>query len=634
MAEPKKIALVTCASSFERYSNMVRGMSRKLRKMGGFVLYVISNYSVFFDGAGTQYFRGDSAIYRLLETLELDGCILDVNLGSTELVGMIVQILKEREIPALAVNLEPDGIPCLQLETRTACTELLEHLISDHGCTRINLVLSRGNSVMSRDAADAYREVLRRHGYEPDEQRILNILISVDDGRKIYDLFDARGVMKDAQAVICIHDVSAIGLCLEMEDRGFHIPEDLRICSLNYSGNSVAFRPRITGVDRMDLESAEMACDLMAGMLAGKQIPLKNTYSGRVRYAESCGCSGKTAEGENIIHQRVVINKVEAGRQIGQMMRFDDALEEVESLDQLAENLHEMMTGIGCGAYFCCLNESDLPYIERPEEARTPDGAHLDQQMIVLSGFSDRTGRLTRVPVRLKQLTPAVPREGDMFLIMPVCHRGRIFGYTVYLNVELPMDVYNFRICQESIGSSIEHLHREMILRNNNAELDRLHMQDQLTGLHNRFALKRFADRYVSARGYSVAMLDLDGLKIINDRYGHLAGNHAITTAAQAISETIGSEDLVIRYGGDEFLVLSRNTDAQLWESRRADIIRRALEMSARQKLPFVVGISMGFAISPADDPLTIEQAVEAADRAMYRNKNGRKESDGSSNPD
>ena len=55
------------------------------------------------------------------------------------------------------------------------------------------------------------------------------MLISVDDGRKIYDLFDARGVMRDAQAVICIHDVSAIGLCLEMEERGFSIPEQLRI---------------------------------------------------------------------------------------------------------------------------------------------------------------------------------------------------------------------------------------------------------------------------------------------------------------------------------------------------------------------------------------------------------------------
>lgn len=622
MAGLKKIALVTCASNFERYTNMVHGMSRKLREMGGFVLYVISNYSVFFDGCGMKFFRGDSAIYRMLETLEVDGCVLDVNLGSVELVGMIVRILKERGIPSLAVNLEAEGIPCLHLETYTACTELLEHLISDHGCTRINLVLSRGNSLMSRDASDAYREMLSQHGIEVDENRILNTLISVQDGRRIYDLFDERGVMKDAEAVICIHDVSAIGLCLEMEDRGFRVPRDLRICSFNYSGNSVAFSPRITGVDRMDRDSAEIACELIADMIAGKQVPMNNTYSGRVKYAESCGCSGEAAEGENIIHQRVVINKVEAGLQIGQMMRFNDALEEVESLDQLAKSLHDMMTGVGCGAYFCCLNEFDLPYIEdKPEESARPEDVVLDQRMMVLSGSSDRTGKLTRVPIRLDQLTPAEPREGDMFLIMPVCHRERLFGYTVYLNVDLPFDVYNFRICQESIGSNIENLHRQMILRNSNAELDRLHMQDQMTGLYNRFALKRFADQYVSARGYSAALADINGLKKINDRFGHLAGNNAIIIAAQAISRVTGDEDLIIRYGGDEFFILSRNTDAERWEEIRREMNQQALKMSQKQELPFKVSVSMGFVISPADDPLTIEQAIEAADQAMYKNK-------------
>ena len=49
-----------------------------------------------------------------------------------------------------------------------------------------------------------------------------------------------------------------------------------------------------------------------------------------------------------------------------------------------------------------------------------------------------------------------------------------------------------YRICQDSIGSSIENLHRQMILKSNIAELDRLHMMDQLTGLQNRFAFKRY----------------------------------------------------------------------------------------------------------------------------------------------
>lgn len=617
----RKIALVTCASNFERYSNMIRAMHRTLKEMGGYALYVISSYSVFVDGSGTSFFQGDSAIYQLLDTLDLDGCILEANLASNELTGMIIEKLRARKIPTLTVNLEAEGIPYLHLETRTACAELLEHLITVHGCSRINLVLSRGNSVISQDATWAYRNILSRHGLACDERRVLTTLISVQNGRTIYDRFDRLGVMQDAEAVVCLHDVLAIGLCLEMEERGFRVPADLRICSLNYSGNSVVFRPKITGVDRMDREAAEQACRLIAAMIDGKEVPRENTYSGVVRYSESCGCQDST-EGTESIHQRIVINKVEAGKQIGQMLRFNDALEEVDSLDQLAANIHEMMKGVGCSAYFCCLNDYDLAYIEnRPDASAEHDETVLDRKMMVLAGNSERTGELTRVSVPLESLTPALPREGDLFLVMPVCHRSRIFGYTVFLNDELPVDVYNFRICQEIIGSSIENLHRMMVLRSSIQELDRLHMQDQLTGFYNRFALKRFADQYVSAEGYSVAMLDMDGLKEINDSYGHLAGNHAISVAAQAIRESVGGEDLVIRYGGDEFLVLSRRTDPQQWEQQKEKINRCAAASASHQQTPFRVGISMGYAISGSSSPLTIEQAVELADRAMYRNK-------------
>ncbi len=633
MSEPKKIALVTCASNFERYGNIVRAMHRKLKQMGGYVLYVISNYSVFVDGSGMRFFEGDSAIYRLLDTLRLDGCILEANLSSTVLTGKIVEKLQARGIPTLTVNLEAEGIPYLHLETRTAVRELMEHLITVHGCRRINLALSRGNRVMSEDATQTYLEVLRQHGIEYDERRVFASFISVQDGRNLVDLFDSRGVMKDAQAVICVHDVLSIGLCMEMQDRGFRVPGDLRVSSLNFSGNSIAFSPQMTGVDRMDQKAAEQACLLMAGMIRGKEIPRENTYSGAVRYCRSCGCA-EEIEGAESVYQRVVFNKVEAGKQIGQMMQFNDALEEVESLDQLAANIHGMMKGVGSSAYFCCLNEWDLPYIENTQDASEEhDITMLDHRIMLLAGDSERTGKLTRIPLPLEQLTPALPREGDMFLIMPICHRSRIFGYTVYLNDFLPIDVYNFRICQESIGSSIENLHRQMVLRSSNEELNRLHMQDQLTGLYNRFALKRFAGDYVSPEGYAVAILDLDSLKTINDRYGHLSGNHAISIAADAIRETFGEDDLIIRYGGDEFLVLSRRTEAEKWKQAGARINQRAGETSSVQKLPFRVEISMGYAVSGKETPLSIEQAIEQADRAMYRNKKERRSAGGANQP-
>ena len=87
----KKIALVTCGSNFERHGNTIRAMRRKLTEMGGYALYVITSYGVYEDGM--DFTQGEPAIYRLLEVIDIDGCILEANLGSNELAEHFVSIL-------------------------------------------------------------------------------------------------------------------------------------------------------------------------------------------------------------------------------------------------------------------------------------------------------------------------------------------------------------------------------------------------------------------------------------------------------------------------------------------------------------------------------------------------------------
>ena len=629
----KKIALVTCASNYERYGNFVLAVHDELKAMGNYVLYVITNYSVFLDGM--QFLHGgDSTIYRLLDILDLDGCIFESNLSSNELTELLAEPLHRRGIPTLSINLKAKGTPYLQLDTRPAARELIEHLITVHGCTKINLVLSRGNSVVSQDIREAYEQILTERGITPDPRRVLMTIVSEHIGSEIYEHFDQLGVMRDAQAILCVHDVNAISICMEFQRRGIRIPEDIRVCSANYSGNSAAFRPRITGIDLMDRNAAKEACRLMDRMIRGEAIPERNTYDGIVRYGSSCGCeNAPEAENADSIFQRIILNKIQAGRQISQMMRFNDLLEEVVSLDQLSDNIHEMMQGVGCSSYFCCLNERDLAYIENTVcETKDLDTSTFDAGMVVLAGDSERTGKLSRQKFPLRQLAPVPVLPGDMVMVMPITHRLRVFGYMVLINERMPLEIFNYRICQENIGSSIENLHRQIVLRNSIEELDRLHMKDQLTGMYNRFALKRYSGFYTSRGEYSVAMLDLDNLKGINDHYGHLAGNHMITMAAQAIQESMGEDDLIIRYGGDEFLVLSTCTDEKTWETRRERINRNLEEISRQQALPYQPGLSLGYFVI-RDESIPLKEAIALADSRMYRNKEARKANHKGSTP-
>lgn len=623
----KKLALVTCASNFERHRNIIRAMQQKIKAMGGYALYVITNYGVYQDGM--PFSHGEPAIYSLLKNAELDGCILEANLGSNELTEKIAGMMHARHIPVLTINLHVPGIPYLHLESGTAASELLCHLINDHGCRRINLVLNEGNSVVSQSTSETYRKVLKEHHIPYDEKRVYTIPVGLKNGRLLFDVFDRRGVMRDAQAVLCIHDVCAIGLILELEDRGYHVPEDFRICSMNRSANSIAFRPSITGTDRMDRKAAEMACDLMDKLISGQEISPENTYSSEVRYHTSCGCpdsSGGSLSDARIFH-RIILNKIEAGNQIGRMMQFNNALEEVDSLGQFSENILKMMEGLDCHSFFCCLNNSDPAYIEsNREDPRSAEADPYDESMRVMIGCSERTGEMRDVTFPTGELVPIQPREGDLFILMPIHYITRDYGYMVLMNEMLPVDDYNYRICHDSIGNNIENLHRQMIMKFSLEELDRLHMQDQLTGLYNRFALRRYEEDFVSSPGgYSVAMLDMDDLKGINDTFGHMAGNNAISIAANVIRKAAQEKDIVIRYGGDEFLILSGETKKEKWEAFKRTIDTVLSETIARQRLPYHPGVSTGYAFSTAEHPLTLEKCIEAADSAMYENKKQRK---------
>ncbi len=618
-----RIGLVICASNFERHQIIIRAVHQALKKKGPYALYVITNYGIYF---GDQFdLRGEAADFSLLDQIQLDGCILESNLGSDLMAGQFAERLQKRNIPVIAVNLKIDRIPSVSLKLAGAGRQMMKHLIEEHRCERIYLVLNPGHSMICREMTEIYRSELEAHQIPYVPERILESLVSIQRGRELLDR--VIGPEPGRRAVICVHDVCAIGLCLEAEERGIRIPEDLLICSLNYSQNSMIFRPDLTGIDRMDQAAVGLACDLLVKMISGESVPEANHYEGVLRYGAS---SGREIDGVSACRQRAALQhqaiaKIETGGQISRMMRFNDSLEKAESLEDWAQSLYEILMDMGCGGFYCCLNHEDIPFIESNlEDPKTENSPDYDSLMTVAAGFSQKTGKIRNLVFPLKELVPIQPGPGDQFLVLPVHHSNRSYGYMVYLNDDLPIDQHAFRIFQEGLGDSLDNLHKKMILKGNIRELDRLHMQDQMTGLYNRFALNRFAPEYTRGKAYTTVLADLDGLKAINDTYGHLAGNNVLCMIAEVLKEVMAEDDLILRYGGDEFLILSKNTDPRHWEEIREELDRRLKKSAERQKLPCSVGISMGYAVCDGKGTRSIEEQIELADRQMYENKRNR----------
>ncbi|MET0043148.1 MAG: GGDEF domain-containing protein, partial [Candidatus Thiodiazotropha sp. 6PLUC3] len=145
---------------------------------------------------------------------------------------------------------------------------------------------------------------------------------------------------------------------------------------------------------------------------------------------------------------------------------------------------------------------------------------------------------------------------------------------------------------------------------------------DALTGLLNRRALiERSASLFQSdelGNGVVVLFADLDGFKAINDTHGHNIGDQVLAAVADSIASILRSEDLVARYGGDEFLLLLPDTTNQGGELV-AQRIRQAIDDYARKsKIDFSITIGMG---KYPDHGRDLESVIESVDKAMYRSK-------------
>jgi diguanylate cyclase (GGDEF)-like protein len=147
-------------------------------------------------------------------------------------------------------------------------------------------------------------------------------------------------------------------------------------------------------------------------------------------------------------------------------------------------------------------------------------------------------------------------------------------------------------------------------------ELDRLANRDLLTGLFNRNVFERKLNGFSrTIEDQVIAVCDVDGLKILNDAFGHMMGDRMLRLFADALDEVFDEADLIARMGGDEFAVI----DAKLSSSEMEKRFELLEQKIAKFDLPAQIGISYGIAeIEATEDPAL---AYKIAEDRMYRQK-------------
>ncbi len=157
-------------------------------------------------------------------------------------------------------------------------------------------------------------------------------------------------------------------------------------------------------------------------------------------------------------------------------------------------------------------------------------------------------------------------------------------------------------------------------LQESRRQLRELAIRDPLTGLYNR---RYFREVYATeierakrtGEPLSIAMLDLDGFKHLNDTRGHLAGDAVLVSFAEVLRGSMRSVDVLARYGGDEFVILMPSTTAE--HARRA-IARLRTNLADWRPPHAPVGLRVSIGLATQDEA---GEALEQADRLMYESK-------------
>jgi diguanylate cyclase (GGDEF)-like protein len=180
----------------------------------------------------------------------------------------------------------------------------------------------------------------------------------------------------------------------------------------------------------------------------------------------------------------------------------------------------------------------------------------------------------------------------------------------------------------DKLPSVLEHVYTHAELRHERARLQYMATYDELTGLLNRTEFVFRAEQALrrahrSGERCALLMVDLDNFKVINDTFGHAAGDNLLCSFANRLRTVLRDEDLCGRFGGDEFLILLERVEQLVGAAQTAERIAEIL----LTRLPagdqdMVVNASIGIAISPNDGD-NINTLIKNADTAMYKTKAG-----------
>ncbi|MCR5249500.1 MAG: GGDEF domain-containing protein [Lachnospiraceae bacterium] len=624
----KKIAVYANGWSMEAMQQIVEGI-RKYAVNEDFDTFVFLSFASYSEYATLN--QGELNIYKLADMEDFDGLIvLSTMLNSNETAEELCRQALEKKIPCVSIGMEVEGVPCVRISNAKGMRDLVTHLIEDHNVKRILFIGGTPDHVDSLERLQVTKSVMARYGLTLAEEDIVYGEWGNSVPQHLMDkLVDSGEKLPDA--IVCANDIMALAASSELLRKGVSLPEDVIVTGFDNIRPGMDFYPALSTVSQNYANVGFQCCELLFNIIRGREYEPTLILPSSFVKGESCGCSGDRdyASHHRNYCQRSYQVFVDTSllEQTERVMRQKiSEIPDYNSLKTILQNHYTAHHRFEGPDFYLILNSEYFRDATADEEELWTKG--FGDKLEVIVALKD--GRIQREnEVDHKTLVPGyrkIQGKQHVFYFMPLHYYQYNYGYVVLAD-DPPL------LSENSLYPYLEKLQQSLKLLRSNLRLDALNKnltliydKDPMTGLYNRFIYENKATPlYEECRRKNshmmVMFVDINYMKRINDRFGHIHGDNAIKTVADSIKANVREGWIPVRFGGDEFLIIapdSDENDAVKVKNAILDFLEKRNNNGSR---PYRISVSCAYVVTDPNSEESLQEYVKEADRLMYEVK-------------
>ncbi|MCR5202286.1 MAG: GGDEF domain-containing protein [Lachnospiraceae bacterium] len=565
--------------------------------------------------------------------------ILTENLKNELIFSRLSKLAKEKGIPIFVIDRSVDGCYGIFMEYGDGFEKMVRHVVEYHGCKRINMVAGFRGNEFSDERIKVYKKVLAENNIPFEDERLGYGDFWDRPTREVMEGF-FESELEFPEAIICANDSMAITVCEMLHARGYSVPNDVIVTGFDGIPYGKSHIPVLSTCEPdYEAECQIIIDELFKWKEEGKCNPCTKTVTFKMVPNQSCGCNQADTYDWNNKIEEMNSSLIDGNWHIHEMGRMVTELLDKENLWDIGVLLPKRFHLWKDQLYSVCLNAEVFPEYENEK----------DKSVLLVNGikgeFENRRASkkfsTTRFHPYFDELVNG-DNNINWMLVRLINSRNKDFGYII----EGYPDVTErgVRRCDElsmflsSSVSAIINNHKLSTLNKSlataNIEIEQMSTHDYLTGIYNRRGFLQKVSNTIKCKENNgkhlyFMSIDMDGLKTINDNYGHAEGDFAIQAMATAIKETIGSKGFYARYGGDEFAA-TLISDEEFNFENDIEIIRGRIEdniknIAGADQKPYYIGASLGVCDAIIDRNIILDEVIKVADKNMYEDKQIRK---------